>query len=70
LHYLGQVAAPYGPKAVVGNRFRIVIRDLSSSEARQALDALDEVRQEGVPNYFDDQRFGSVTQSGASSHGT
>jgi tRNA pseudouridine13 synthase len=61
LHYLGQVAAPYGPKAVVGNRFRIVIRDLSSSEARQALDALDEVQQEGVPNYFDDQRFGSVT---------
>lgn len=61
LQYLGQIQEPYGPKFVEGNRFRIVVRDLSSSEARQALDALEEVRQEGVPNYFDDQRFGSVT---------
>lgn len=61
LQYLGQITAAYGPKLVCGNRFRIVVRDLSSQEAGQALDALEEVRQDGVPNYFDDQRFGSVT---------
>jgi tRNA pseudouridine13 synthase len=61
VHYLGQIATPYGPKLVSGNRFRIVVRDLSSSEARAALEAIEELQREGVPNYFDDQRFGSVT---------
>ncbi|MCS7166099.1 MAG: tRNA pseudouridine(13) synthase TruD [Gemmatales bacterium] len=60
LHYLGQITVPYGPKLVTGNRFQITVRDLSSSEAREALDSLDELQQDGVPNYFDDQRFGSV----------
>ncbi|MCS7014585.1 MAG: tRNA pseudouridine(13) synthase TruD [Gemmatales bacterium] len=61
LHYLGQIGVPYGPKLVTGNRFAITIRDLSAAEARLALESLEQLQQDGVPNYFDDQRFGSVT---------
>jgi tRNA pseudouridine13 synthase len=58
--YLGQVAESYTSRDIRANRFRLVLRDLSP-DARPALSArLDQVAHEGVPNYFDDQRFGSV----------
>ncbi|MBC7337938.1 MAG: tRNA pseudouridine(13) synthase TruD, partial [Clostridia bacterium] len=44
--------------------FRIVLRDLSPEELHTAMAALDEVKQWGLPNYFDKQRFGSVGWSG------
>jgi tRNA pseudouridine13 synthase len=62
--YLGQVPAPYTSAHVRANRFRITLRNLSPAAAADAERALDEVRAEGVPNYFDDQRFGSVTAGG------
>jgi tRNA pseudouridine13 synthase len=60
LEYLGRVPAPFTSKDITANRFEIVLRDLSGSELRRAESNLEEIRQDGVPNYFDDQRFGSV----------
>jgi tRNA pseudouridine13 synthase len=59
--YLGQVAAPYSSSDIRANRFRLTLRSLAPTEADAAEAALVEVRREGVPNYFDDQRFGSVS---------
>jgi tRNA pseudouridine13 synthase len=64
LEYLGQVAAPYTSQDIRANRFRITLRDLGGAELAAARQALDEVRRDGVPNYFDDQRFGSVDAHG------
>lgn len=62
--YLGQTEAAYSSQNICGNRFRLVLRDMSADRVCQALGALEEVRRQGVPNYFDDQRFGSVTEGG------
>jgi tRNA pseudouridine13 synthase len=64
LEYQGQCSAPFTPHDIAGNRFEIVIRDLSETARDQALAALVEVSSSGLPNYFDDQRFGSVGVSG------
>ncbi len=62
--YLGQVERPYTSQDVRANHFRITLRDLGEEQARRALAALGAVREQGVPNYFDDQRFGSVSPGG------
>lgn len=59
LSFLGYMDRPMGPDLIEANRFRITVRDLSGPEVRQAVEAIDEVRETGYPNYFDDQRFGS-----------
>jgi len=41
-----------------GNRFSIVIRDVDPTAVLSAKRALDRLEQEGVPNYFGEQRFG------------
>jgi tRNA pseudouridine13 synthase len=64
LEYLGQVGSPYTSQDIVANRFRITLRDLAQEDVRVAGQALAEVARDGVPNYFDDQRFGSVTGKG------
>ena len=60
VEYLGQVAEPFTSKDIRANRFRIMIRDLSEEDIEHARQALQEVRRDGVPNYFDEQRFGSA----------
>jgi tRNA pseudouridine13 synthase len=60
LVYLGQVADAYTSRHIQANRFRVTLRALSTTARDRAHQALAEVAQEGVPNYFDDQRFGSV----------
>jgi tRNA pseudouridine13 synthase len=64
VHYLGQGTAPYTSKDIRGNRFQITLRDVRSEEIAPAQTALNEIRIDGVPNYFDDQRFGSVGDKG------
>jgi tRNA pseudouridine13 synthase len=61
LEYLGKLDQPYTSRDFHGNRFRLVIRDLSEAAVESATGALERMRQDGVPNYFDDQRFGSVS---------
>lgn len=60
LEPLGRVSAPYGPRGFRGNRFQVVIRDLTPVEVSDATRAVAELPRDGLPNYFDDQRFGSV----------
>ncbi|MDD8025685.1 MAG: tRNA pseudouridine(13) synthase TruD [Acidobacteriota bacterium] len=54
---LGFMARPMGPDLLLGNAFRIVLRDLAETAPVER--ALAEVRETGFPNYFDDQRFRS-----------
>ncbi|MCY2964939.1 MAG: tRNA pseudouridine(13) synthase TruD [Planctomycetota bacterium] len=63
LDYLGQMDRAFTPQHIAGNRFRIVIRDLSAVALDRAQSALSEVAASGFPNYFDDQRFGSLGAS-------
>jgi tRNA pseudouridine13 synthase len=64
LSYLGQIAAPYTSEQIRANRFRVVLRGLSEERRPQNEARLAEVAGQGVPNYFDDQRFGSVSGPG------
>jgi tRNA pseudouridine13 synthase len=64
VEYLGQITQPYTSTSIRANRFAICLRDLTPAEAEAAGQALDQVRADGVPNYFDDQRFGSVASGG------
>lgn len=57
--YMGRVSTPFTSDAIVGNRFRVVLRDMSNAEADALTARVGEVAAEGFPNYFDDQRFGS-----------
>lgn len=62
--YLGQVSRPYASADIRANRFRIWVRDLKPNAVQAALQALEDVSRDGLPNYFDDQRFGSVCPGG------
>jgi tRNA pseudouridine13 synthase len=64
LEYLGRTAAAFSSSDIRANRFRIVVRDLTDQEAPKLVAAAREIAQSGVPNYFDEQRFGSVGKSG------
>lgn len=60
LTYLGQVDEAYSSDQIDANRFDVTVRAMTGEQISAALRALDEVRDTGVPNYYDDQRFGSV----------
>jgi len=64
LEYLGQVRAPFTPAEIEGNRFELVLRDMTTAEVHRAETATALVKKTGLPNYFDDQRFGSLGVSG------
>ncbi len=64
LAYLGQRSREFTSKDLLGNRFEIVLRDLAPSAAEETVRELPRVVADGLPNYFDDQRFGSVGESG------
>ncbi|HEY2416006.1 MAG TPA: tRNA pseudouridine(13) synthase TruD [Pirellulaceae bacterium] len=65
LDYIGQVERPIHASDIVANQFQIVVRDLDDAEAKTTAATLNEIKSDGLPNYFDDQRFGSVGESGA-----
>ena len=60
LEPLGRLNEPYGPAHFQGNRFALVLRDMTPEAVKRALRAAGELPRDGLPNYFDDQRFGSV----------
>ncbi len=64
LTYLGQCSRPFSSKDIVCNAFQITVRDLLEAEAIAAGQSLQQISFEGLPNYFDAQRFGSRGQSG------
>ena len=62
--YLGQVAEPYTSQDIERNRFRLTVRDLAAAVRLALEEDLPRLAIEGVPNYFDDQRFSSVSGEG------
>ena len=59
--YLGRLAEPFSSEHIRANGFTITLRSLSATDVERAATALPEVADVGVANYFDDQRFGSVS---------
>jgi len=64
LEYLGQVDDPFQSDDILQNRFSVVIRQLNLADAQSVQTRWHEVLLAGAPNYFDDQRFGSLGHSG------
>jgi len=64
VEYLRQTNAPFTPADFHANRFQLVLREMQDAEIQQSEAALAQVQQTGLPNYFDDQRFGSLGESG------
>jgi tRNA pseudouridine13 synthase len=62
--FLGYTSEPFTADQIRANRFGLVLRSMAAGEIEASMAMLDEVRSVGVPNYFDDQRFGSVGDSG------
>ncbi|UCF96715.1 MAG: tRNA pseudouridine(13) synthase TruD [Spirochaetaceae bacterium] len=60
LSFLGYLSVPVAAKDILGNHFTITIRDLSAHELERCLANAEIVRQWGIPNYYDEQRFGSA----------
>ena len=60
--FIGRSARPVTSKMSDGNRFTIVIRDLGTEEVVRMRRNKTALMSQGLPNYFDDQRFGSLAQ--------
>jgi tRNA pseudouridine13 synthase len=57
---LGRSPRPLSPGDILANRFTLVLRDLSTDETARIQGRTAQVAQSGLPNYFDEQRFGSL----------
>jgi tRNA pseudouridine13 synthase len=64
LSWLGQRDEPFTSTDIEANRFVLTLRSLSPGAVDRAREALIQLERIGVPNYFDDQRFGSVAHAG------
>jgi tRNA pseudouridine13 synthase len=60
LRFAGWTDAPISARSIRGNRFAVTLRDLSDAEAERIAQNAPVVSREGIPNYFDEQRFGSA----------
>jgi tRNA pseudouridine13 synthase len=56
---LGRSPRPFSPSDILANRFTLVLRDLTAAEAARIQRRAAALEQSGLPNYFDEQRFGS-----------
>jgi tRNA pseudouridine13 synthase len=66
VRYLGKMRTPYLSQHIRANRFRITLRDLTGKAAAGMQSLLPVLARAGVPNYFDDQRFGSLRPNATS----
>ncbi len=62
--FAGFADSRLGPGSISGNRFSIVLRDLDARESEGIGKRLEEAKLFGFANYFDDQRFGDVSDRG------
>ncbi len=60
LEPLGWAPGPITAKDIRGNRFTVVLRDIDERRMETLLAACGSIRRQGVPNYYDEQRFGSA----------
>jgi tRNA pseudouridine13 synthase len=63
LHYLGQTEKAFEARDIQGNRFHLTLRAIGNSDRTVLEERLQLVQNIGLPNYFDDQRFGSLGHS-------
>ncbi len=62
--FWGYSEEPMGPLWIRENFFRMVLRDISSlEEAQKISEKAEEISRKGMPNYYDDQRFGAQANS-------
>jgi tRNA pseudouridine13 synthase len=64
VRYIGQASRPFTSAEIGSNRFRVTLRELAAEETLAISEQASAVARDGVPNYFDDQRFGSLTTAG------
>jgi tRNA pseudouridine13 synthase len=64
VNYLGRSRRPAARGTIAGNRFRIVLRDLDPEGAERVGRRARAAAGDGFPNYYDDQRFGSLRGTG------
>jgi tRNA pseudouridine13 synthase len=57
---VGRSDAPYDRSSYIGNKFQVVLRELSGEECRGIAGRAEIVRRDGFGNYYDSQRFGSL----------
>jgi len=62
---IGFLRQPFRPSDLQGNAFTILMRDLAEEEAVCILQRLGDLGRYGLPNYFDQQRFGSLAPDGS-----
>jgi len=60
LTFLGRSSRPMGPDLIKSNKFEITLRSMSNEEVSTVDQREYLVSRFGCPNFFDDQRFGSV----------
>ena len=60
LTFVGWSASPVSARDIRGNRFSITLRDLTAHDAGLITANAPQVARDGIPNYFDTQRFGSA----------
>ena len=60
LKMLGFSSEPMGPSLITANHFEVTVRELTKAEESQLAPGAERIKQSGVPNYFDDQRFGNL----------
>jgi len=63
LEFLGRSKEAIAAKHIEANRFGIVLRSMSQAECEAATQNLPRVAEFGFLNYFDDQRFGSISEN-------
>jgi len=61
---VGRGSRALRPSDLRGNRFTLVVRAIAPGLGKALADALLKLQSYGLPNYFDDQRFGSLTARG------
>jgi len=60
LKLLGFSAEQMEPARIVSNHFELTVRELKPQEAAHLAAATEQLKESGMPNYFDDQRFGNL----------
>lgn len=63
LTYLGKVNEALSKEHLLGNNFEIIVREVDIPEEK-IFQEVESVKNFGIPNYFDEQRFSSVSSSG------
>lgn len=57
---IGRAHARITARNIIGNSFSITLRSLHENEIKSILKNFTEVKRYGLPNYYDEQRFGSA----------